>query len=398
VNKEGVLFHLPLLDTREIAQLPPFENNELTHFRPFLHIDDSYRHAKINGFLTVFELEKLLPGNGIMVRFCANALNQRAVAIKLSEELKELNSTLIEQYRKKGCAVEYTEAGTGPLVPVLILPFEQVRSFVEDCRGHFVWLFESRIGQEAILLPHTLPRRLQVCAHDMNQLLPDDGLHVEESRVLKQRIKKWVELDCIPTQLFAKVLLANYYLRFSEYSHSEISEVLRHTPHPEKMIRYTHFVAAIDLYRDVYDLLIKSLWIKTLSDREIILLVAELVTLGGSIDLVAKVFESQFVDLIACHHVALGNQFERKFLASYYQTAADILNSYSEVMRCQGILDCKQLPRSNLQNKQEIEGIAILRTRCERKNLQSAILSEVIDLSQLYNITPQADVLIFRKI
>lgn len=334
---EGEWIESPQLDW---AVLTDFQHQELKQFRPFLHVDQHHIEAKIDDFLTVKELEALLPGERTLVRMAANAINERRLAIRLSPELSEQNTILIERYRNiDGCSVQFVEGGMKPFCVVMI-PFDGVREFFQDYQDCFTWTIQDpTVGKRT--LPCSYPVELVRLCHSLDQFLPDDGTHLEACRAFRSRIKQIEQSHVLTTQLFSRILLANYYLHYSEYSSEELARVnpQNYERAPEKMMRHTHIQFAINLFLGVCEQLSRPEWVEHLSKSEIGILMSELNCLAKNIALVAKEFGVQMVDLIACHDIAMGNPFEQKFMSDYHRVAGKILENCDHVMQCQKLLE-----------------------------------------------------------
>ncbi len=294
-----------------------FQRKELLCPRHVVRLDHSFSEPKIESvqalqlFLrTKFKEEKIL------VRMSTNAFNKKyfCLPVKLAQEVSaKLN--LPEDEKK--------------LLPHLSMKyFIQVQEFFfrhfnaeanakffkpgideQICPDHYSFHLPSILHQQILKLDK----------------LKDNGESVEACRAIKKILKSYTEVLDPIAAAFSKIILANYYLSFSEYSVVEFTQMIKDEKHvPDCIIRPTHFSLAIELYVDV---------MKTVKEIECNLNIEWVLgygldQLGRNIIAIHQATCDNFAQLIRFYDKAMGIKITEQSGALHHQQASDILERY----------------------------------------------------------------------
>jgi hypothetical protein len=197
------------------------------------------------------------------IRSAANAFNERGVMIRFMKEDKTVYEKLCKEI--KGLEFNLVDGDTGP-IPIVTM---SVSTFVE-VQEWFFRLFNSA-RNKAQTAPAFCP--LSFCS-PLFQLqsklteLEDNGKCVEPCRQVKSELNELVGSSNPLTSMFAKIIMANYYLRFSEYSLEDLEKMkVNERELPAYIIRPTHLSWCIALCRELMGALTPE-FVDRLSEQE----------------------------------------------------------------------------------------------------------------------------------
>ena len=170
----------------------------------------------------------------------------------------------------------------------------------------------------------------------------ENGRQVERLRLIKQGLLDLLspKLTLTPLgQIFVKLALTNYYLRFHEYSEKEILKVVQWLEEsaPMYLMRPAHFDFAITQYLEILKMLIA---IDSFSPEEKSIIVAELKQLYFNINEVYKLFGSRrgmVQQLLCCDLIGAESPVELRESQEYEKISLNKSDRFGCVVNCNRI-------------------------------------------------------------
>lgn len=308
---------------------------ELRRLRPSMDITEQYKTLSIQGYLLEemeAQLRNTLEDPTLKIRLAVNAYNQRGFVIvsKAPVNYREHFPRDIVTYTDEKSNTEFTIMCCGHD------KFNEFYNWVLRLKTAKIkyssGFFSTSIFQSDTSIPENL---LSLSCFD--NFLPEKPNGVDTMRKLKEQIRSFTSRGSEFTKLCAKLVLANYFLHFTEYDTNERNNM----GNPKiPLLRPSHFLFAMSEYINMCALFAKvSVNAFTPLQRQIIK--ENLIELGKNILVVYATFNatlSKQVELFENRDSEESRPKVRGLEAVVSTTVKDIRKTCKQVFTCQNLL------------------------------------------------------------
>jgi hypothetical protein len=164
--------------------------------------------------------------------------------------------------------------------------------------------------------------------------LPEKPDAVDRNRQIKEQLKRMCNEKSEISRICARLVLANYFLHFTEYNEIECENMGNPTC---LLLRPTHFQYAMGEYLEICKLF-SNMNINTFLPLQRQIIKANLIALGNNIATVHGIFAGKFQEQVELFEKRLPKQQQTIIKETITKAASDLEITFRQVLACQKIL------------------------------------------------------------